>query len=145
MVKSTTEGAADAAPSISATTGRDESSPIVPAIPSAVLADAGKKQVARLDFVLRMDGVDVSAEGAGTCRENGRSIIGREPGGGAPGSFDESALQKCLSVLIVKFAADDRIPVATLTRAGVAVPTTYFDALTTAIKRAGVRDVIVQP
>src|SRR6516225_3526222 len=87
------EGRADAG--VTAPT-RDPGAPLVPTIPSDVIADAGKTPIARLDLVLRVDGVAVSSEGAPVCRANNHSTIGRDPNGGAAGSFDESALRACL-------------------------------------------------
>ncbi len=126
----------------SATTGRDPSAPIVPPIPSQIIADAGKSGVARIDLVLRMDGVDVSSEGATACRQNNRTLVGKEPGGAA-GTFDERALTACIVSLLTRYG--ERRPVAVLTRAGDAVPKTHLDALVAAIKRAGVAEVVLSP
>ena len=134
---------ADASPAPSATTGRDESKPLVPVIPKEVIEDAGKTPIARLDLVLRVDGVDVSAEGAPACRQNNHTVVGREPNGGGAGSFDEHALRNCLFTVLATLSG--KRPVATLTRAGEAVPSIHFDALIAAIKRVGIADVIASP
>jgi hypothetical protein len=105
-------------------------------IPPALLGDA-RTPVARLDVVLRVDGLDATLDGAPICRDGHRRLIGREPGGVA-GSFDEPALLAC--VRAVK-PADKRM-IALVTRAGPAVPTTYEDALVAALKRAGADEVV---
>ena len=122
---------------------RDPSSPIVPQIPSDLIADAGKAQIARVDLVLRVDGVAVSAEGAPSCRRDNRSMIGRAPDGGLPGSFDESALRACLATVRAQLAG--KLVVAAITRAGPAVPADFLDALSAAVRRAGIEQVVVQP
>lgn len=114
----------------------------VPPIPPAILADAGKTPVARLDVTLRVDGLDLVLDGAQTCRQGARRMVGRDPGG-AVGSFDESALNACIAQ-IRGTRADARI-VAMVSRAGPAVPTTYVDALSAALHRAGIADVVVTP
>ncbi|MEO7092710.1 MAG: hypothetical protein ABI175_05635 [Polyangiales bacterium] len=134
---------ADAGAAPSATTGRDESKPLVPMIPQQIVADAGKTPIARIDLVLRVDGVDVSSEGAPACRQDNHTTIRREPSTGTVGSFDEGALRTCL--LQVMTTIQGKRPVATLTRAGDAVPTTYFEALVAAIKRTGVTEVVASP
>jgi hypothetical protein len=121
---------------------RDPNAPLVPAIPSDVIDDAGKTPVARIDLVLRVDGVAVSAEGAPVCRSNNRSTIGRAPDGPA-GSFDEGALQACVMSVLAQMSG--KAPVATITRAGPAVPVEWMDALSAAVKRIGLQQVIVQP
>ena len=126
----------------SATTGRDPSLPIVPPIPSQIVADAGKTGVARLDLVLRMDGIDVSSEGAPSCRAHNKTLVGRELGGSA-GTFDERALAGCLTSLVLQYG--ERKPVAVVTRAGDAVPKTHLDALVAAVKRIGIADVVLVP
>lgn len=137
------ERARDAADAASAAPTRDPSTPIVPQIPSEIIADAGKMQVARVDLVLRVDGVAVSSEGAPACRRDNRSTIGREANGGAPGSFDEAALQTCLAMLRAQLAG--KVVVAAITRAGPVVPTEFLDALAAAVRRAGIEQVVVQP
>jgi len=129
-------------PAPSATTGRDPSVPIVPQIPSQIVADAGKTGVARVDFVLRVDGIDVSSEGALSCREGNKTRIGREPGGGA-GTFDDRALTACIASLMPTFG--ERKPVALVTRAGDAVPKTHLDAVVATVKRAGIAEVLLTP
>jgi hypothetical protein len=108
----------------------------LPTIPPALAGDA-KTPVARLDVVLRVDGLDVTLDGAPICRDGHRRLVGREPGGVA-GSFDEPALLAC--VRAVKPA--DRRLIALVTRAGAAVPTTFEDALVAALKRAGADEVV---
>jgi hypothetical protein len=122
---------------------RDPGSPIVPTIPSEVIADAGKTGVGRIDLVLRVDGVAVTSEGAPVCRSNNRSMIGRQPNGGPPGSFDESALQGCFVSVLSQLSG--KVPVVSITRAGPAVPVEWMDALSAAVKRIGVQQVLVQP
>jgi hypothetical protein len=129
-------------PAPSATTGRDPSMPIVPQVPSQIVVDAGKPGIARVDLVLRVDGVDVSSEGALSCRSSNKTLVGREPGGVA-GTFDERALSACITSLLPTFA--DRKPVALVTRAGDAVPKTHLEALVAAVKRAGISEVILSP
>lgn len=141
-MKRAEERARDAT-SASAAPTRDPSSPIVPQIPSAIVADAGNADVARVDLVLRVDGVAVSAEGVPTCRNGNRSLVGRDGPTGAPGSFDESALQSCLAA--VRSQLGTKVPVATITRAGPAVPIDFVDALSAAVHRAGFTQVVVQP
>lgn len=121
---------------------RDPSQPLVVPIPSAVVDDAGKQLLARVDLVLRVDGVDVTAEGAPACRSAGHSRIGRDPAG-AVGSFDERALSACLRDVLS--ALGDKRAVGSVTRAGGAVPTTYVDALVAVAHRAGIADVTVAP
>ena len=132
-----------APPAVSATTGRDESKPLVPAIPQNIVDDAGKTPIARIDLVLRVDGIDVSAEGAPACRKNGHTQVGREPNGGSAGSFDEGTLRSCLVSVIASIPS--KHPVVTITRAGDAVPTTYVDALIAALQRFGITDVVAAP
>ena len=143
-MKRAEERARDAADAGGTAPTRDPNAPLVPAIPSDVVADAGKMPIARVDLVLRVDGVAVSSEGAPVCRNNNRSTIGRDPNGGAPGSFDESALQACL-VSVLGPMQGKMMPVATITRAGPAVPVEWMEALSAAVKRVGVEQVIVQP
>jgi hypothetical protein len=121
---------ADAGPAVSpVATG-------LPTIPPALLGDA-KTPVARLDVVLRVDGVDATLDGAPICRDGHRRRVGRASGG-ANGSFDEPALIAC--VRAVKPA--DRKLVALVTLAGPAVPPTFVDALVAALRRAGADDVV---
>ena len=143
-IRSMTRGQQQALPpQTSATTGRDPSSPIVPPIPFEIVADAGKQGVARLDLVLRMDGIDVSSEGALACRSNNKTLIGREQNGGGAGSFNESALLACIASLRPGWG--ERKPVAVVSRAGDAVPKTHLDALVATIKRAGIVEVVLSP
>jgi hypothetical protein len=114
------------------------SSVVVPPIPPGLVEDA-KTPVLRLDVVLRVDGVDVTADGAPACREGNRHLIGRGSDG-ANGSFDENALVACIRKLCAERAAAR--PIAIVSRAGPAVPVTYFDALVAALGRAGVADVV---
>lgn len=143
LTKSISEHApvADAAPTAFGT-GVDPSKPLVPTIPSAIVEDAGKKAIARIDLVLRMDGVDVSAEGAPACRDGNHTRVGRASGGAA-GTFDASMLTACITSVLAGIG--ERVPVATITRAGPAVPSEYVDALAAETKRAGVVQVLVQP
>lgn len=113
---------------------------LVPTIPEPILASAGKQQVLRLDVVLRVDGLDVTSDGAPACRDGNKRLIGRAPNGPA-GSFDESALLACIGALRAKFPTHK--PVALVTRAGPAVPETFMDALKAALGRAGVSDIVV--
>jgi len=115
---------------------------IVPQIPPQVLADAGKTPIARLDVTLRVDGLDLVLDGAQTCREGNRRMVGRESGG-ALGSFDEKALLACLT--LVRASRPDARIVALIGRAGPAVPSTYMDALSAALHRGGIGDVVVTP
>ena len=131
-----------APPAVSATTGRDEAKPLVPAIPKEIVDDAGKTPIARIDLVLRVDGIDVSSEGAPVCRKDAHTVVGREPNGSA-GSFNENALRNCLATVVA--AIPEKRPVVTITRAGDAVPTTYLDALIAALKRFGFHDVVPSP
>lgn len=108
----------------------------LPTIPPALVADA-KTPVARLDVVLRVDGVDVTLDGAPICRDGHRRLVGREPGGVA-GSFDEPALIACVRAV----KPEGRRMIALLTRAGPAVPTTFEDALVAALRRAGAEEVV---
>jgi hypothetical protein len=136
-------GDVDAGPTTSATTGRDESKPLVPVIPQEIVIDAGKTPIARIDLVLRVDGIDVSSEGAPACRKDNHTTVRREPNGGGTGSFDENALRTCL--LMVTSTIPGKRPVVTVTRAGEAVPTTYFDALVSAVRRMGFTEVVASP
>jgi hypothetical protein len=111
---------------------------VVPQIPQGLVEDA-KTPVLRLDVVLRVDGVDVTADGAPACREGNKHLIGRAADG-AVGSFDERALTMCIAKLRTERPAAR--PIALVARAGPAVPTTYLDALAAALARAGVADVI---
>lgn len=117
------------------------SSLIVPPIPPGLVPDA-KTPVLRLDVELRVDGVDVTADGAPACRDGNKRLIGRASGG-AIGSFDEGALVACVTKLRADRPAAQ--PIAIVTRAGPAVPSTFFDALRAALTRAGVADVVVHP
>jgi len=111
---------------------------VAPPIPPALLEDA-RSPVLRLDVVLRVDGLDVIADGAPACRDGTKRLIGRASGD-APGSFDENSLVAC----VTKLRADRPAarPIAIVSRAGPAVPLTYFDALVAALGRAGVPDVV---
>lgn len=117
-----------------ATTG----SVFVPPIPPGLIPDA-RTPVLRLDVVLRVDGLDVTADGAPACRDGDKRLIGRASGD-ALGSFDESALVACVTKLRGDRPAAR--PIAVVSRAGPAVPLTYFDALVAALGRAGVPDVV---
>jgi hypothetical protein len=108
----------------------------LPTIPPALVGDA-KTPVARLDVVLRVDGLDVTLDGAPICRDGHRRLVGREPGGVA-GSFDEPALLACVRA---RKPAEKKL-IALVTRAGPAVPATYEDALVAALKRAGADEVV---
>ncbi len=114
---------------------------LVPPIPPGLVDDA-KSPVLRLDVVLRVDGVDVTADGAPACRDGSKRLIGRGADG-TIGSFDENALVAC----VTKLRADrpGAKPVALVSRAGPAVPSTYLDALRAALGRAGVPDVVSNP
>jgi hypothetical protein len=129
-------GAIDAA--VAAHSGALAETPLVPPIPSAIAADAGKQPLLRLDVVVRVDGLDVTANGAPSCRDGHKRLIGRKTGGAA-GTFDEGALASCIRRLLADHP--NARSVAVVTRAGPAVPTTQFDALTAALGRAGVSDV----
>jgi hypothetical protein len=133
---------ADAAPAPPAPESVASGGTIVPQIPFALVADAGKTPIARLDVTLRVDGLDLVLDGAQTCREGNRRMVGRESGG-ALGSFDEKALLTCLTV--VRASRPEARLVALVGRAGPAVPTTYLDALSAALRRGGVFDVVVAP
>ena len=111
---------------------------VVPPIPPGLVADA-KTPVLRLDVVLRVDGVDVTADGAPACRNENKRLIGRASGD-AIGSFDENALAACITKL--RAERSSARPIAMVSRAGPAVPLTYFDALVAALGRAGVPDVV---
>ena len=111
---------------------------VVPPITQGIIADA-KTPVLRLDVVLRVDGIDVTADGAPACREGNKHLIGRASDGAA-GSFDERALTMCITKLRAERPAAQ--PIGVVTRAGPAVPATYFDALVAALGRAGVADVV---
>ena len=128
----------DAAVAVSggATSGQQ----IILPMPSQILANAGKSPILRLDVVLRVDGLDVTADGAPTCRDGNRRLIGRASGG-ANGSFDENALIACIAGLRQKLPTHKAV--ALVTRAGPAVPTTYLDALQAALGRAGITDIVV--
>ncbi|MGZ3456064.1 MAG: hypothetical protein ACXWUG_24670 [Polyangiales bacterium] len=110
--------------------------PIVPTIPPALVGDA-KTPVARLDVVLRVDGVEATLDGAPICRDGHRRLVGRAPGG-ANGSFDEPALIACVRAA----KPQGKKTIALVTRAGPAVPTTFQDALIAALKRAGADEVV---
>ena len=139
MTRAQVDAHADAAAAAAPTTTVDPGPPPprVTPIPAAIVVDAGKAPIARIDLVLRMDGVDVSFEGAPACRAGNRSLVGNH---GAPGSFDEGALQGCLGSL--RATLGGKVAVATVTRAGPAVPVDFVDALIAATHRAGVVDVI---
>ncbi len=111
---------------------------VVP-IPKAILESAGKTPLARLDVVLRVDGLDLWLDGAPACRDGHRRRVGRAPDG-ATGSFDEPALSACVAV--VRAQRQEARVVAIVTRAGPAVPSTYGDALLAALRRAGIVDVV---
>lgn len=132
-------GKVDAA--VAQSSGAASGQQIILPIPTQILADAGKTNVLRLDVVLRVDGLDVTADGAPACRDGNKRLIGRASSGAA-GSFDESALLACISGLRQKVPTHK--PVALVTRAGPAVPATYLDALSAALGRAGVGDIVVQ-
>ncbi len=133
----------DAGASPTATTGRDDGLPLLTPIPSAIVEDAGKPGLVRVDLVLRVDGVAVTVDGARQCYDGPRSLIGREPNGGSSGSFDEGALRTCL-LGVIKSAGVRKL-VATIGRAGTGVPTTYADALVAAVKRIGIVEVVLAP
>jgi hypothetical protein len=120
--------------------GAPTGSQIILPIPTQILASAGKQQVLRLDIVLRVDGLDVTADGAPACRDGNKRLIGRATNGPA-GSFDENALSACIGALRAKVPTYK--PVALVTRAGPAVPTTYLDALQAALGRCGISDIVV--
>lgn len=128
--------AAVAAQSSGASTGQQMILPI----PTHILTNAGKTPVLRLDVTVRVDGLDVTADGAPSCRDGNKRLIGRASSG-APGSFDEGALLACIGALRAKLPGHK--PVALVTRAGAAVPATYLDALQAALGRAGVTDVVI--
>ncbi len=128
--------AATAPTSSGASTGQQ----LVLPIPTHILQNAGKTPVLRLDVTVRVDGLDVTADGAPACRDGHKRLIGRASSN-APGSFDEGALLACIGALRAKQATHK--PVALVTRAGAAVPATYLDALQAALGRAGVTDVVV--
>jgi hypothetical protein len=130
--------AAVVAQSSGATSGQQ----MVLPIPTHILASAGKTPILRLDVTVRVDGLDVTADGAPACRDGHKRLIGRASSN-APGSFDEGALIGCISALRAQHAAAK--PVALVTRAGAAVPATYLDALKAALGRAGVTDTVVAP
>lgn len=113
--------------------------PVVPQIPPAIADDAGKAGLVRFDVTVRMDGLDVSVDGAPACRDGHRRKVGRNASNAA-GSFDEPALVACLQPLLLQAGA--KRPVALLTKAGPAVPGTYVDALVAVLKRTGIADVI---
>lgn len=115
---------------------------LVPPIPAAIVADAGKTPLARLDVTLRVDGLDLALDGAQACRDGSKRMVGRDPSG-ALGSFDEKALLTC--VTLVRAARPEARVVAMIGRAGPAVPSTFVDALIAALKRGGVEDVVVGP
>ncbi|MBL8716892.1 MAG: hypothetical protein JNL79_12900 [Myxococcales bacterium] len=127
----------DAHPAVSSTVGGGV--PVVPQVPAAIADDAGKAGLIRFDVTLRMDGLDVSVDGAPACRDGHHRKIGRNSSNGA-GSFDEAALTACLQPLLLTAGA--KRPVALLVKAGPAVPSTYVDALIAALKRVGIADVI---
>lgn len=117
---------------------------MVPPIPPPILASASssKTPIARLDVTLRVDGLDLTLDGAQACRNGSKRMVGRDPGG-AVGSFDESALTGC--VTLIRGSRPEARVVALVGRAGPAVPTTFVDALVSALKRAGIADVVVTP
>ncbi|MBI2395691.1 MAG: hypothetical protein HYV09_39360 [Deltaproteobacteria bacterium] len=129
----------DAAPAQSAAPA---GTPMIPQIPPALRADAGKTPIARVDVTLRVDGLDVTLDGAPACRDGNKRLIGRGSGGAA-GSFDEVALDRCLQPFRAARAGSRFV--AFVQRAGPAVPTTYVDALAAALKRAQIDDVLVTP
>lgn len=133
-------GKLDGAIATVATSGASTGQQMMLPIPSQILESAGKTPVLRLDIVVRVDGLDVTADGAPACRDGHRRLIGRSSGN-APGSFDESALTACIAALRTKQPGHK--PVALVTRAGPAVPATFFDALQAALGRAGVTDVVL--
>lgn len=114
----------------------------VPQIPAQLLEDAGKLGALRFDVTLRMDGLDLTIDGAPACRDGHRRKVSRNSGN-APGSFDESALVSCVQLALV--SAPQRRPIALIVKAGPAVPSTYVDALIAALKRAGIADVLPPP
>lgn len=117
---------------------------LVPQIPAAIASSATKAKtpLARLDVTVRVDGLDLALDGAPTCREQGKRLVGRASGGAA-GSFDETALATC--VTIARTGRPDARFVAMVGRAGPAVPRTFVDALVAALGRAGITDVVVTP
>lgn len=139
MTEAQRSALADAGP---ADSGAAPGPRVVPQIPPALLADAGKTPIARVDVTLRVDGLDVTLDGAPSCREGNKRLIGRASGGAA-GSFDEAALERCLQPFRAA-RAGSRL-VAFVQRAGPAVPTTFVDALSAALRRAQMDDVIVSP
>jgi hypothetical protein len=124
------------------TSGASSGQQMVLPIPTHIVANAGKTPILRLDITVRVDGLDVTADGAPACRDGHKRLIGRASSNAA-GSFDESALIGCIGALRAQHAAAK--PVALVTRAGPAVPTTYFDALKAALGRAGITDTVVAP
>src|SRR5689334_11312884 len=52
--------------------GASSGQQIILPIPTQILADAGKSDVLRLDIVLRVDGLDVTADGAPSCRDGNK-------------------------------------------------------------------------
>lgn len=125
---------ADSGTSAATTISSVVAPPILPG-----LVEGEKTPVLRLDVVLRVDGLDVTADGAPSCRDGGKRLIGRAADG-APGSFDERALLACLTTL--RAGRPTARPIAIVTRAGPAVPETYVDALAAALRRAGVPHVV---
>lgn len=125
----------DASPSGAGTT-------LVHPIPQAILDDAGKTPVARLDVVIRVDGLDLALDGAPACRDGHHRQVGRAPGGG-PGSFDAPALSACVAAL--RAQKPGARMVAMVTRAGPAVPATHGEALIAALRAAGIADVVAAP
>ena len=77
-------------------TGATTSTQLVLPIPSHMLG--GKAPVMRLDIVVRVDGLDVTVDGAPACRDGHKRLIGRGSSD-APGSFDEGALIGCINGL----------------------------------------------
>ena len=116
---------------------------LVPPIPSSVLSarsDAGKGEPARLDIVMRVDGVAVSFDGAAACRRGRQNLVGRSTNGAA-GTFDEMALATCLRTLFDEHPS--RSVVAFISRAGIAVPADHVEELRRTIEGLGVKDIVV--
>lgn len=125
---------------VAQSSGATSGQQIVLPIPTQIVASAGKTPILRLDVVLRVDGLDVTADGAPSCRDGNRRLVGRASSG-ASGSFDENALLACVAGL--RQTLPTHRAVALVTRAGPAVPTTYLDALQAALGRAGITDIVV--
>jgi hypothetical protein len=109
-------------------------------LPRALVERAAERGVLRIDVIIRADGLDFLAAGSAVCRDGAHRWVGRAMGD-APGSYDDSALRRCL--LSIGQDLRGRMPVAVVSRAGTSVPLTFRDALVANLRTLGLPEVLI--